>query len=75
MARIQDHQIGVFDRGRLGVAFPAEKIGHALSVVHIHLAAERLHEDLACGQRWRILAGGPWPVSMASPCAIVTSSS
>ena len=45
MAGVQKHQIGVFDRVGSGIAIRRKRIGHALRIVDIHLAAIGLDED------------------------------
>ncbi len=65
VAGIQDDEVGVFDGGRLGIAFGAEKIAHALGVIDVHLAAERLHEQLARARRLGFLSGAAGLPSIA----------
>ena len=47
MAGVEDDDIGVLGRIRHGEAVASQQLGHALGVVDVHLAAERLDEDLA----------------------------
>src|SRR5271166_886198 len=42
MTRVENDEIGVVDPGRLAIAVERRQIGHALGVVNVHLAAERL---------------------------------
>ncbi len=44
VAGVEDDEIGVLDRLRLGKALLARNVGHALRVVDVHLAAEGLDE-------------------------------
>ena len=46
MAGVEQHQIGVLDRLRRLVAVGGQRIGHALTVVDVHLATIGLDEDL-----------------------------
>jgi hypothetical protein len=39
MAGVEDDEIGLALVGRLGIAFARERIGHALRVIDVHLAA------------------------------------
>ncbi len=42
VAGIEDHEIGGLEFGRLGVPLARQRFGHALAVVDVHLASERL---------------------------------
>ena len=42
MAGVEDHEICGFELGRLGVSLTRQRFGHALAVVDVHLASERL---------------------------------
>jgi hypothetical protein len=42
MAGIEDDEIGVLRRCGRDITHRRQHIGHALAVVHVHLAAERL---------------------------------
>ena len=44
VAGIEDDEVGVLDFFRLGKTFSSRDIGHALRVVDVHLASERLDE-------------------------------
>ena len=47
MAGVEDDDVGVLGRIRHGEAVASQQLGHALGVVDVHLATERLDEDLA----------------------------
>ena len=44
VAGVEDDEVGLFGRSRLGVSLRRGQIGHPLRVVDIHLAAEGLDE-------------------------------
>ncbi len=79
MAGVEHDEIGVGDFGGLAIAFRQTQVGHALRVVDVHLAAERLDEyalaarpgglgrlggDLM-GQKRSLLAKEPASLSLA----------
>jgi hypothetical protein len=47
MARVEQHHIRIVGRCRLDIAFRTQRIGHALAVVDVHLAAIGLDENLS----------------------------
>ena len=62
MARVQDDNIGLFQKRRLGIAFRRENIRHLPRIIDIHLTAVRLHEQPAGGFcRSRVRAPLPPP--------------
>src|SRR5690606_1768500 len=46
MAGIEEHEVCVLGRFRRGIAVRRQRIGHALGIVNVHLAAIGLYEDL-----------------------------
>ena len=46
VAGVEEDEVGLLHRGRLGKAVRRQQLRHALGVVDVHLAAERLDEDL-----------------------------
>ena len=46
MAGVEEDDVGLLDRRRLGEAVGAQQLRHALGVVDVHLATKRLDEDL-----------------------------
>ena len=55
VAGVEEDDVGVLDRRRLGEAVRRQQLRHALGVVDVHLAAERLDEDFF-GAVMRVLA-------------------
>ena len=49
VAGVEDDEIRILRRGRLGIAQRPEHIAHALAVIDVHLAAIGLDEDLLGG--------------------------
>ena len=47
VAGVEEDDVGVLHRRRLGEAVGAQQLRHALGVVDVHLAAKRLDEDLS----------------------------
>ncbi len=51
MAGVEDDEIGILDGVGFGIALRRERLGHALGIIDVHLAAEGADEDLRPGGR------------------------
>ncbi len=59
VAGVEQHQVGVFGRCRLAIAFDRQCLGHARRIVDVHLTAIGLDVDLALRRAVRRGSGKP----------------